>query len=112
MTIMQLSEKTKRYSYVSIISVLLAVFFILPDLCFADKGGWHLSTEPVTLTESGQRAIIGWDGQYEVLCLGPTSRPRRKRPSLNFFRFLLSRMLHWVTGRLLKLSKKYLLSAS
>lgn len=70
MTIMQLSEKTKRYSYVSIISVLLAVFFILPDLCFADKGGWHLSTEPVTLTESGQRAIIGWDGQYEVLCLG------------------------------------------
>jgi hypothetical protein len=67
---MQLSEKTKRYLCISIIGVFLAVFFGLPVLCFADRGGWHLSTEPVTLTESGQRAIIGWDGQNEILCLG------------------------------------------
>jgi hypothetical protein len=52
------------------IGVFLAVFFLLPDTCLADRGGWHLSTEPVTLTESGQRAIIGWDGQTQILCLG------------------------------------------
>jgi hypothetical protein len=61
------SETTQRY--ICIIGVLIAVFFILTDACIADRGGWHMSTEPVTLTESGQRAIIGWDGQTEVLCL-------------------------------------------
>jgi hypothetical protein len=49
--------------------VLLTVFFIPPKSCLADKGGWHLSAKPVTLTESGQRAIIGWGGETEILCL-------------------------------------------
>lgn len=70
MKIVQVSGITKRCSCICIIGVLLAVFFVPPDACLADRGGWHLSTEPVTLTESGQRAIIGWDGQTQVLCLG------------------------------------------
>ncbi len=66
---MQVSEITERCSPVFIICVLLTVFYIPPGACLADRGGWHLSTEPVTLTESSQRAIIGWDGQTQVLCL-------------------------------------------
>lgn len=69
MTIRQVSGITKRCSCIGIIGVLLAVFFVPPEACLADKGGWHLSTEPVTLTESGQRAIIGWGGETEILCL-------------------------------------------
>lgn len=63
------SETTQRYSCICIIGLLLTVFYIPPKTCPADKGGWHLSTEPVTLTESGQRAIIGWGGETEILCL-------------------------------------------
>jgi hypothetical protein len=66
---MQVSEKTKRCSSVFIICVFLTVFCVSKRTCFADRGGWHLSTEPVTLNESSQRAIIGWDGKTEVLCL-------------------------------------------
>ena len=73
-----------RYSYISIIVVLLAFFFILPGACLADKGGWHLSTEPVTLTESGQRAIIGWDGQTQVLCLGTDVSSSSKTTVIEF----------------------------
>jgi hypothetical protein len=68
-TIMQVLEKNKRGSSVFINCVLLAVFCVPPGTCLADRGSWHMSTEPVTLTESGQRAIIGWDGQTQVLCL-------------------------------------------
>lgn len=81
---MNVSETTMRYSYISLISVLLVVFFILPDACFADKGGWHLSTEPVTLTESGQRAIIGWDGQTQVLCLATDVSSSKKTTVVEF----------------------------
>jgi len=81
---MHISDTTMRYSYISIIVVLLAFFFILPGACLADKGGWHLSTEPVTLTESGQRAIIGWDGQTELLCLGTDVSSSRKTTVIEF----------------------------
>lgn len=63
------SETTQRYSCICIIGVLLTFFFVLPKTCPADKGGWHVSTKPVTLIESGQRAIIGWGGETEILCL-------------------------------------------
>ncbi len=63
------SETTQRYSDICMVGVLLTVFFLPPKTCPADKGGWHLSTKPVTLTESGQRAIIGWGGETEILCL-------------------------------------------
>jgi len=50
-----------------IITTFLCTILVIPQLCYADKGGW--STEPVTLKESGQRALIGWDGVTQVLCL-------------------------------------------
>jgi hypothetical protein len=53
-------------------ALVAAVFFVLvrPLVpCLADRGGWHASTEPVNLAESGQRAVIGWDGQIQLLCL-------------------------------------------
>jgi len=56
-------------SRILIINVFFSVLFILPKTCLADKGGWYLSSEAVTLTESGQRAIIGWGGETEILCL-------------------------------------------
>ena len=64
---MHKSETTQRC--ICIAGVLLTVFFILLKTCPADKGGWHISTKPVILTESGQRAIIGWGGETEILCL-------------------------------------------
>jgi hypothetical protein len=78
------SETTQRYWYICIIGVLLTVFFIPPKTCPADKGGWHMSTEPVTLNESGQRAIIGWDGHTQVLCLGTDVSSSSKTTVIEF----------------------------
>lgn len=78
------SETTQRYSCICIIGVLLTVFFIPPKTCLADKGGWHLSTEPVTLTESGQRAIIGWGGETEILCLATDVSSSKKTTVIEF----------------------------
>ena len=66
---MQKSQKTERFSRTFLISVFFSFLFIPFDTCLADKGGWNISTEPVTLTESGQRAIIGWGGETEILYL-------------------------------------------
>ncbi len=81
---MQKSVKTMRRSYTFLISVFFAILFILPDACLADRGGWHVSTEPVTLTESGQRAIIGWDGETEILCLATDVSSSRKTTVIEF----------------------------
>ena len=81
---MQVSEKSKRGSSVFTICVLLAVFCVPQGTCFADKGGWHLSTEPVTLTESGQRAIIGWGGETEILCLATDVSSSKKTTVIEF----------------------------
>ena|GEM_PF-1707681 len=48
---------------------VFAVLLISSGVCPADRGAWHLKNQPVSLTESAQRAIIGWDGATEVLCL-------------------------------------------
>jgi len=64
-----LSPNRKKYLFVLIIAVFLSLFIIQPKPCYADRGGWYVSTEPVILKESGQKAIIGWNGQTEVLCL-------------------------------------------
>jgi hypothetical protein len=61
--------ETKKGLYHLTALMFLIAFVNVPQLCLADKGGWNISTEPVTLTESGQKAIIGWDGQTEILCL-------------------------------------------
>lgn len=78
------SKTTQRYSCICIIGVLLTVFFILPKSCIADKGGWHLSTEPVTLNESSQRAIIGWDGETEIMCLATDVSSSSKTTVIEF----------------------------
>ncbi|NIP26683.1 MAG: DUF2330 domain-containing protein [Phycisphaerae bacterium] len=78
------SETTQRYSYICIIGVLLTVFFVPPKTCPADKGGWHLSTKPVTLTESGQRAIVGWGGETEILCLATDVSSSEKTKVIEF----------------------------
>lgn len=81
---MQKSEKTRKYSCTFLISVFFSILFILPDACLADKGGWHISTEPVTLTESGQRAIIGWGGETEILCLATDVSSSKKTTVIEF----------------------------
>jgi len=81
---MDKSETTQRYSYICIIGLLIAVLFIFPDACIADKGGWHISTKPVTLTESGQRAIIGWGGETEILCLATDVSSSQKTTVIEF----------------------------
>ncbi|MHC4692918.1 MAG: hypothetical protein ACYS67_09255 [Planctomycetota bacterium] len=78
------SETTHRYSYICIIGLFLTVLCIPPKTCPADKGGWHLSTEPVTLTESGQRAIIGWGGETEILCLATDVSSSQKTTIIEF----------------------------
>jgi hypothetical protein len=78
------SGTTKRFSCIFIIGALLAILFILSNVCLADKGGWHLSTEPITLNESGQRAIIGWGGESEVLCLATDVSSSRKTTVIEF----------------------------
>jgi len=60
---------TKNHFRIFIIANLLSIFLNLPQTCYADRGGWYINTEPVTLKESGQKAIIGWDGETQVLCL-------------------------------------------
>ncbi len=62
-------ESNKSYWRIYITACILSLFNLSIESSFADRGGWHVSTEPVTLTESGQKAIIGWDGQTEILCL-------------------------------------------
>jgi hypothetical protein len=69
--------------------VLFIAFFsyalvALAELCLADRGGWYVSTEPVTLKESGQRAIIGWDGQIQVLCLATDVSSSKKTTVIEF----------------------------
>lgn len=81
---MEVSGSTKSCSCICIIGVLLGAFIILPQACFADRGGWHIHTEPVTLKESGQRAIIGWDGEIEILCLGTDVSSSRKTTVIEF----------------------------
>ncbi len=71
-------------SRILIINVLLPILFIMPKTCFADKGGWHISTKPVTLTESGQRAIIGWGGETEILCLATDVSSSEKTTVIEF----------------------------
>jgi hypothetical protein len=61
--------ETKKGLYHLTALIFLIALVNVPQPCLADRGGWHVSTEPVILTESGQKAIIGWDGQTEVLCL-------------------------------------------
>lgn len=78
------SASTKTCSCVLIIAALLGAFIILPEACLADRGGWHVHTEAVTLKESGQRAIIGWDGQTEVLCLGTDVSSSKKTTVIEF----------------------------
>ncbi len=70
---MKASVSDKKGGLFSSVLVTLAFWSCLSTccgLCRADRGGWHVSSEPVRLKESGQRAIIGWDGQIQVLCLG------------------------------------------
>lgn len=83
-TIVEVSGSTKSCSCICIVGVLLVVLFILPEVCLADRGGWHVHTEAVTLKESGQRAIIGWDGQTEVLCLGTDVSSSKKTTVIEF----------------------------
>jgi hypothetical protein len=81
---MQVLDKNKRGSSVFIVCVLLTVYCVSPGTCLADKGGWHLSTKPVTLTESGQRAIIGWGGETEILCLATDVSSSEKTTVIEF----------------------------
>jgi len=67
-------------------TVILAALVISSRPCRADKGGWGVHSEPVVLTESGQKAIIGWDGQNQILCLATdvsASRNTHGRKSLS-----------------------------
>lgn len=63
------SENNKSYWRIWFVACILCLFNLSIESSFADKGGWHINTEPVTLKESRQKAIIGWDGQIQILCL-------------------------------------------
>src|SRR4030042_4709136 len=68
----------------SAITAIMAILLIPSLICRADRGGWHVDTEPVTLTESGQKAIIGWDGQNQVLCLATDRSASRNTKVIEF----------------------------
>jgi len=76
--------ETKKDLYHLTALMLLITLFNVPQPCLADKGGWNISTEPVILTESGQKAIIGWDGQIEVLCLATDVSSSRQAIVIEF----------------------------
>jgi len=77
-------ESNKSYWRIYITACILCLFNLSIESSFADRGGWHVSTEPVTLTESGQKAIIGWDGQTEVLCLATDVSSSRQTIVIEF----------------------------
>lgn len=68
----------------SAITAIMAILLVPSLICRADRGGWHVDTEPVTLTESGQKAIIGWDGQNQVLCLATDVSASRNTKLIEF----------------------------
>jgi hypothetical protein len=76
--------ETKKGLYRLAALILLIALVNVPQPCLADRGGWNISTEPVTLTESGQKAIIGWDGQTEVLCLATDVSSSRQAIVIEF----------------------------
>ena len=79
-----LSLNCKKYLFVLTVAVCFSLFVIPPESSYADRGGWYVSTEPVILTESGQRAIIGWDGQTEILCLATDVSSSRQTTVIEF----------------------------
>lgn len=78
------SRSTRTRSHMWVVAGVLSVLLVFAECSYADKGGWHLHTEAVTLKESGQRAIIGWDGRTEVLCLGTDVSSSRKAIVIEF----------------------------
>ena len=79
-----ISENNKSYWRIYITACILSLFNLSIESSFADKGGWYVSTEPVILTESGQKAIIGWDGETEVLCLATDVSSSRQTIIIEF----------------------------
>ncbi|MHC4482957.1 MAG: hypothetical protein ACYSW4_05355 [Planctomycetota bacterium] len=77
-------ESKKSRCCTLLIAVLSCFLVTAPDLCLADRGGWYVSTEPVTLKESGQRAIIGWDGEIQILCLATDVSSSKKTTVIEF----------------------------
>lgn len=77
-------ESNKSYWRICITACILSLLNLSIKSSFADRGGWYVSTEPVTLTESGQKAIIGWDGQTEVLCLATDVSSSRQTIVIEF----------------------------
>ena len=82
---MQTDTSANREPHACTSAITAMAMLLLPSLiCRADRGGWHVDTEPVTLTESGQKAIIGWDGQNQVLCLATDVSASRNTKVIEF----------------------------
>jgi len=80
----QETDRRLRRWLLPLAACLLGLVLVRPGTSRADRGGWHLSTQPVKLTESGQRAIIGWDGRREVLCLATDVSASRNTKIIEF----------------------------
>ena len=77
------SANREPHAYTSAITAM-AILLVPSLVCRADRGGWHVDTEPVTLTESGQKAIIGWDEQNQILCLATDVSSSRNTKVIEF----------------------------
>lgn len=61
-----------------------SIVLIGGEACLGDKGGWHVHNAPVVLAESGQKAIIGWDGFNQILCLATDVSASRSTKVIEF----------------------------
>ncbi|HJH27131.1 MAG TPA: hypothetical protein C5S37_10290 [Methanophagales archaeon] len=63
-----------KNKYLVILALALVFILLAPSLVFADKGMIVVGPREVSLQESGQNAIVAWNGDEEIIILSTDAK--------------------------------------